>query len=397
MSAYLACDHLLIQHHLQARRLILQFPRGPISPPWLTFDTRSLFARKKPGQELSKTGPKFHEATQAEEDEEFTLVADVFAPQHNKRLPRGTAQLGKRVNLTAADKKKVDKASIGLPIPRTLKFFTYNCNPFILESCIPLEDIRTRNLGQLINNRINPGFNTRSEARPAHLNSSPGIQQRTSLGGTTLCSIAGQEHSAAPRDLVPGPPEDLQNAQISNNTTSPVISTSHLNNIKPELVVKVYTWLENVSTPVITDLGFPNFVSSLGIKEEVWSLIERSVRERKSRLRPMPNMMSTESNNNSVRGSNNPRLSGSYSCPSESRIHTNVSTIKDHPGTSARRPKSMPSGSQLPSCWNDEMDGFICHMEAQCEFSIKSIVRALKQRFAELREVSTALFSLQSW
>ena len=105
--------------------------------------------------------------------------------------------------------------------------------------------------------------------------------------------------------------------------------------------------------------------------------------------------MPSESGDTSIRGSNNTRSSGTFLRHAESHARTIINSIKDYPGTLARRPKSMPSGSQLPSCWNDEMDEFICHMEAQCEFTIKVIARALKQRFAELREVSTSTLPFQ--
>ena len=98
--------------------------------------------------------------------------------------------------------------------------------------------------------------------------------------------------------------------------------------------------------------------------------------------------MSTEMKDTPLRESNSTRPSGSYLRSSESNARTTTNLIKDRPGTSARRPKNMPSGSQLPACWSDEMDQLICHMEAQGEFSTRAIVRALKQKFGELREVS---------
>lgn len=323
------------------------------------------------------------------------MLADVFAPQHNKRVPKGTAHLSKRVPLTAADKRKVNKASIGLPLPRTFKLFTYNCNPFILEYSLPVGDFHKKNLDHHVKIRTIAGFNTTSEAPRAPLRSTPAAEQHTSLGGSTLYSIANQDTFAAPRDLRLDPSENLQNRQTSNKYARPIISNSRLNKINPKLVAKVYTWLANVSAPADTEPEYSNFVSNIVIDEEGWDLIERSARQRKSRLRQMPITMATEINQTSVRGGNNPRPSGSYSRTSETRTRTTMTTIKDHPGASARRPKSMPSGSQLPSCWSDEMDEFICHMEAQCEFSTKSIVRALKQRFAELREVSAPRLSLQ--
>lgn len=53
-----------------------------------------------------------------------------------------------------------------------------------------------------------------------------------------------------------------------------------------------------------------------------------------------------------------------------------------------RLPKSLPSGSQLPSCWNEAMDRAVCHMEAQNEVYASAMVRLLKRRFPELDGVS---------
>ena len=268
-----------------------------------------------------------------------------------------------------------------------------------------MEDLHPRDLVRFTNFRNDSGLNTVPEARRARLPSAPAVQQRTSLGGTTLHSIADQAAVAAPQNLVPGPSENHQNHLASSNTAPQVSFNSRLSNQKPRLRVKVCTWLEDISTPIAaewessnlaTQLNFSNFVSNLDINEDVWDLIERDCRQRKSRLRQMPNMMSTETNNNSISGGDNARSSGSYPRPSESHTRTTMNIIKDRPGTSARRPKSMPSGSQLPSCWNDEMDEFTCHMEAQGGFSTKSIVKALKQRFAELREVGTPSISPQT-
>ncbi len=346
----------------------------------LIFDPRPFPATKKPLEELGIIGPKIHEATDVEANEEFTLLADTFAPPFIQRAPEGTAPLGKRKHLTAADKRKVDKASIGLPVDRTLKLFTYNCNPFILEFTIPLEEFRKKSLGQPVNIPSHPGLNTISGPTPAHVHSTSGVQQRISLGGTTLCSIVDQGPILAPQDLVPGPAEDSQNRQTSNEAALPVISNSYQTNVNLKLLAKVLTWLKDV------------------IDEEEWVLIERSARQRKSRVRQMPkNTMLTETNGASNRGSSNTRTSGSFLHPGESHTRTIVNLTKDHPCASVRRPKHMPSGSQLPSCWNDEMDQFICHMDAQGDFSTKSIVRALKQRFADLRDVSGPVFSLPSW
>lgn len=308
----------------------------------------------------------------------------------------------KRVPLTAADKKKVNKASIGLPIPRTFKLFTGNCKPFILGDCIPLVDLHKINLGQFVDFRNDSGLTIVSEARRPRFSSAPVVQQRTSLGGITLYSIADQAAFATPQDSVPGPAENHQDHSASRNTAPPVTSNSHLSNLKSGLFVKVFTWLEDITTPIATEwespnlatqLEFSNFISDLDIDEDIWDLIERDCRHRKSRLRQLPETMSPETNN-TIRGGNNTRSSGGYSRSSEGHTRTTMNTIKDRSGTAARRPKSMPSGSQLPSCWNDEMDEFICHMEAQGEFSTKLIFKALKQRFAALREVGTPIISL---
>lgn len=304
--------------------------------------------------------------------------------------------------LTAADKKKVNKASIGRPILGTFKLFTGNCKPFILEDCIPLSDLLRTNHRQFVDFRNDSGLTIVSEARRARLSSAPAVQQRTSLGGVTLYSIADQALFAAPQDLVPAPAKNHQDHSASNKTAPPISSNSHLSNLKLGLLVKVSTWLEDISTPIATEwespnlatqLEFSNFISHLDIDEDDWDLIELYCRLRKSRLRQLPDTMSPETNN-TIRGGNNTRSSGNYPRSSEGHTRTTTNTIKDRSGTAARRPKSMPSGSQLPSCWNDEMDEFICHMEAQGEFSTKSIFKALKQRFPELREVSTPNISL---
>lgn len=402
---------------------------------------------KKP----SETRPTFHEATEAEENEEFTfqVFCDVFAPQHNKRVPEGTAILSKRVPLTTADKKKVNKASISLPVARTFKLFTYNCNPFILENCVPVEELRKKLISRQITNLSRPGNAHLIEEPPPDSHSAPAVQQRTSLGGATLYSINDRRTFAARPELQPSDSVSSQNRQNSEIVACSVASHLRLrSNVRPELLVKIYSWLDHVEhhveTPIEVDLGSansvsgpvidtpiaaepespnlipdpvihtpaaaepeapnlipdpvndtptaaepeaPNLDSDLVLDEEVWDLIERDARRRKSRLRQIPNTMSTENHKTSIRGSSNSRPSGSYLRPDESNTRTSTDPIKNHPGTSARRPKSMPSGSQLPPCWNDEMDELICHMEAQCEFNTKSIVRALKQKFAELREV----------
>ena len=335
------------------------------------------------------------------------MVANTFAPQHNQRVPRGTALISKRLPLIAADKKKVNKASIGLPIFRTLKLATENCFPFILNNCVPLEAIQ-RNLGQIINNRNDSGLNTVSEARRPRL-ALNAVQQRISLGGTTLYSVAEQAPFSVPQELRQGPSEDFQNQPQDQTQNQPtrdndplqISVRSHASNYWTQLTVRVDAWLKDVITP--TELEFPSlatqleasaFFSRRDLSEDDWNVIERVCRQRKSPLRRVPNIMSSETNDNSFRGSNNTRPSASYSGSVRSHTRTTTSAIKDHPGTSVRRPKSMPSGSQLPSCWNDDMDKFICHMEAQGGFGNKTIIKALKQRFVELREVGTAFISL---
>ena len=322
--------------------------------------------------------------------------------------------------LTAADKKEVDKASIGLPVPGTLKLASGNGHPFILENCVPREAIG-RNLGELIDNRNDSGLTIVSEARRPRvlltpLPSTSAVQQRASLGGTTLCSIAEQATFAAPQESVQvtseqatfAAPQELGQVASEHrgdhptpvNTPLQIGVSSHSSYLGPELALRINTWLEDISTPIAdepdssslaTQLQYSDFLTDIDLdNEDVWELIDRDCRQRKSRSRQVPNTMSIEANDNSVRGSNNTRPSGSYSNSrsGESHTHTTTNAIKDHPGTSARRPKNMPSGSQLPSCWNDDMDQFICHMEAQGEFSTRTIIKALKQRFAELREVS---------
>ena len=317
-------------------------------------------------------------------------------------MPRGTALVTKRVPLTPADKKEVDKTSIGLPVPGTLKLASGNGHPFILENCVPREAIG-RNLGELINNRNDSGLTVVSEARRPRLLLTPlpstsAVQQRASLGGTTLCSIAEHATFAAPQESVQVTSEHRGDHPAPVNTPLQIRVSSHSSYLGPELALRINTWLEDISTPtepdsssLATQLHFSDFLTDIDLDDEdVWELIDRDCRQRKSRSRQVPNTMSIEANDNSVRGSNITRPSGSYSNSrsGESHTHTTANAIKDHPGTSTRRPKNMPSGSQLPSCWNDDMDQFICHMEAQGEFSTRTIIKALKQRFSELREVS---------
>ena len=74
--------------------------------------------------------------------------------------------------------------------------------------------------------------------------------------------------------------------------------------------------------------------------------------------------------------------------------HGDVTSIEEN-GEVRRAPKTLPSGSQLPACWNEAMDRAICHMEAQNEVDLATMTRLLKRRFPELegvRELS-ALFS----
>lgn len=284
-----------------------------------------------------------------------------------------------------------------------MKLATGNCYPFILENCVPREAIR-RNLGELINNRNDLGLTTVSEARRPRLSLTPlpstsAVEQRTSLGGTTLCSIAEQATFVAPQESVQATSDHRGDRPAPVNTPLQISVSSHSSYLGPELALRINTWLEDISTSIAsepdssslaTQLQYSDYLTDIDVGEDVWELIERDCRQRKSLSRQVHNTMLIEANVNSVRGSNNTRPSGSYSNSrsGDSHTHPTANDIKDYPGTSARRPKSMPSGSQLPSCWNDEMDQFICHMEAQCEFSTRTIIKALKQRFAELREVS---------
>ena len=271
-------------------------------------------------------------------------------------------------------------------------------------------------------------------------------QRRTSLSGTTLHSIAQLQSIQALPGLPPSTFEDLQNRQTSNNIASSVIVESGLSNIPPDCLANLNTWVDHASIPAAADSEFHlglvvnkdvwEFIDeNLVIDEDVWDLIERSARQRKScrrqinpkpvsgddddndddddddkdwdlveriarqrksHRRQVPDTMSTEIEDSSLRGSNSTRPSGSHLRPTESNARTTTNLIKDRPGTSARRPKNMPSGSQLPACWNDEMDELICHMEAQCQYSTRAIVRALKQRFGELRDVSPPVLRIQA-
>ena len=304
-------------------------------------------------------------------------------------------RLSQRVHVTAADKKKINKISISFPIPRTLKLSTINTRPFILESCIPVQEFRERYPPSLL-------FDIILGARRFQSHSAPAFHQRNSLGGTTLYSVTRQQRIAAHSNLPPNLSQNLQHGQVANDTASPAIFHPHHNNIEPELLVRVYDWLDHVEVPTATEAESSslvprsvntqtaNFNSGFVPREDVWDLIERSTRQRKSHLRQMPNTMLTETNNITVRGSNNTRPSGSFRRPGENHTRMTSNAVEDHPRTSVRRPKSMPSGSQLPACWNEDMDGFICHMDAQCVYSIQAIVKALKQKFSALREVGAS-------
>ena len=74
----------------------------------------------------------------------------------------------------------------------------------------------------------------------------------------------------------------------------------------------------------------------------------------------------------------------------ERQTHQSISDSTDPKtsGENRRVPKKLPSGSQLPSCWNESMDRAICHMDAQDEVAPKAMVRLLKKRFPELESVS---------
>lgn len=46
--------------------------------------------------------------------------------------------------------------------------------------------------------------------------------------------------------------------------------------------------------------------------------------------------------------------------------------------------RHMPSGAQLPSGWNKDMDRFICHCEALGNIDTVTMIRAVKMKFPEL-------------
>lgn len=54
---------------------------------------------------------------------------------------------------------------------------------------------------------------------------------------------------------------------------------------------------------------------------------------------------------------------------------------------SACMARYMPSGMQLPSCWNTEMDAFICNCDATGDCNLRTIIKGLKRRFKELETV----------
>lgn len=307
------------------------------------------------------------------------------------------------MHITAADKKQVNKTSISSPVPRTLKLCTVNTRPFILECCIPIQEFRERYPSDLL-------FDIVLEARRLQSNSAPAVHQRNSLGGTTLYSSTRQHRTAACSNLPPNLSQGLQHGRIADDTASSFILHPHHNNIEPELLVRVYKWLDHVDestateaessssilrlvkrhSEATTEVNIQNFNSGFVLSEDVWDLVDRTTRQRKSRLRQMPNKTLTETNSMSVRGSNNTRPSGSFLRPGENHTRTTSNAVEAQPRTSIRRPKSMPSGSQLPASWNEDMDVFICHMDAQGVYSILAIVKALKQKFSVLKEVGAS-------
>lgn len=235
---------------------------------------------KKPHEEFNSIKYKFFEATEAEETEEFSLLgdADVYAPQFNQRVPG--ISLSKRRHITAADKKKVDKASISLPVPRTFKLFTFNTRPFILESCISIKEFRKRYPPEVL-------FDIILGARQTPPHSTPAVLQRTSLSGTTLHSVACPRRFTAIPDLQPDVSQDLQQPEITDDSASLVTLEPHLYNLDPDLLTRVYGWLDHVDIPFA--LSFPNFHSRVISSEDIWKLIERDARQKKSPLRQIPN------------------------------------------------------------------------------------------------------------
>lgn len=45
----------------------------------------------------------------------------------------------------------------------------------------------------------------------------------------------------------------------------------------------------------------------------------------------------------------------------------------------------MPSGAQLPTVWNKDMDRFICYCEALGDVDTRTMVKGLKQKFPALK------------
>ena len=158
------------------------------------------------------------------------------------------------MHITAAHKKEVDKASISLPVPRTLKLSTINTRPFILESCIPIEEFRTRYPPELL-------FDIILEARRIRPHSIAAVIQRISLSGTTLHSVASPHRFSEIPNLQPDVAQDLQ----QRDSASSIILEPHLYNIDPEPVKKAHS--------------FPNYHSRIISSEDVGDPIEQRVRQ----------------------------------------------------------------------------------------------------------------------
>ena len=55
-------------------------------------------------------------------------------------------------------------------------------------------------------------------------------------------------------------------------------------------------------------------------------------------------------------------------------------------------PRNLPSGSQLPPCWNADMDRFICTADAGDIIKPVHVVELLKDKFSmELTRVSLSI------
>lgn len=50
----------------------------------------------------------------------------------------------------------------------------------------------------------------------------------------------------------------------------------------------------------------------------------------------------------------------------------------------ARMARFLPSNIKLPSCWNAEMDGFICQCEALGDIKIEEMIYSLKQMYPHI-------------